>query len=252
MLLFNRILQPPAPAEVPRVERRRSKRFAVNPKFPLKAVLSFIPRDDTGAPMAQSRQGWNWKGRLIDCSELGARIHMGPVPKMEARDECDLMLNVDDFALSVPCQIANIAETAEGLVFGLTHNIEEETTRNAYRQLLDVLALGYTLKLQAKSTKADDSGYLVERYAGDGPSRLTIWRIPSDGAVSAFEFQLKDSLVRGAEGRTIKYLAGSGADFRPASAAKCLEIQRLFNWVLPNLAPAVPEDVQKFLQRFGA
>lgn len=131
MLLFKRILKEPEPAAdtVPLVERRSTKRYIVNPQFPLQAVLSFIGRDDSGAPMSNSRHGWNWKGRLIDCSEQGVRIQMGPTLKVAARDLCDLKLIVDDFELTVPCHIANIRENAEGPVFELKHDIEDETTR---------------------------------------------------------------------------------------------------------------------------
>lgn len=255
MLFFKRILQPPPPPaapEAPRVERRSTRRFTINPKFPLKAVLSFVPRDDTGAPMNTSRHGWNWKGRLFDCSEQGARIVMGPTLKVEARDLCDLSLTIDDFNLNIPCHISNLREHDGGMIFGLKHNIAEEATRIAYQQLLEVLALGSALKLQSRTAKPDATGYLVEVYASDRPARLTIWRHKEDKSVGAFEFQLKDSLVRGAAGRAVRILAGTGADARPAPAAKAMEIQRLFHWVVPNLAASVPEDVRIFLQKFVA
>ena len=251
MLFFKRILKEPEPVvkTVPQVERRSTKRYVINPQFPLKAVLSFIGRDDTGAPMSKSRHGWNWKGRLIDCSEQGARMELGPTLKVVARDMCDLKLRVEEFELTIPCHIANIREQAEGLVFGLKHDIEDEATRNAYRQLLEVLALGSTLKLQFKQAKPDESGYLVEQYVCIRPARLRIWRHPADQSVAAFEFQLKDSLVRAAAGRGIEYL--SGADARPAPPAKAREIQRLFSWVVPNISPVVPEDVREFLQDYA-
>lgn len=254
MLFFKRILKEPGPAAdvVPVVERRSTRRYAINPRFPLKAVLSFVGRDDTGAPMSNTRQGWNWKGRLLDCSEHGARMQMGPTLKVAARDLCDLKLTVDDFALTIPCHISNIRELAEGVVFGLKHEIEDEETMKAYHQLLDILALGATLKRLARTEKPDDTGYLMERYASDRPSSLTVWRLPGDGSVAAFEFQLKDSLVRGAAGRGVKFLTGAGVTARPAPAARALEIQRLFNWVLPNLAEAVPADVRAFLQLYSA
>src|SRR5689334_19797347 len=129
MLFFKRILkEPPEPAAspVPFVERRSTKRYLVNPLFPIKAVLSYVGRDESGAPMSNTRHGWNWKGRLIDCSELGVRIQMGPTLRVEARDLCDLKLTVQDFALTIPCHIANIRETPAGPVFGLKHRIEEE------------------------------------------------------------------------------------------------------------------------------
>ena len=253
MLFFKRILQEPEPtSSSPAVERRSTKRYAINPAFALKAVLSFIARDDTGVPLSDTRHGWNWKGRLIDCSEQGVRIQMGPGLKVELGDPCDLKLTVADFALSVPCHITNIREQPEGMVFGLKHDIEDEATASAYRQLHEIIALGSTLKLQPKAAKPDASGYLVEVYASPRPSRLTVWRHPADQSVAAFEFQLKDNLVRGAAGQMVEFLADQeGTGSRPASTEKCLEIGRLFSWVVPNLASVVPDDVREFLKHYA-
>ena len=253
MLFFKRILKQTEPEAnpVPFVERRSTKRYLVNPKFSLKAVLSYVARDETGATMSNTRHGWNWKGRLIDCSEQGVRIQMGPTLRVEARDLCDLKLSVQDFELTIPCYIANIRENAEGLVFGLKHKIEEEGTWQAYQQLLEVLALGSTLRLHSKTAEPDESGYRVENYVSDRPARLTIWRHPADRSVAAFEFQMKDSLVRAAEGYGMGYLTGDGGDALPVRSAKALEIQRLFSWVVPNLALTVPEDVREILQRYS-
>ena len=259
MLFFKRILKEPEsePDPVgeapPAVERRSSQRHKVHPDSPLKAVLSFIGRDDTGAPMSNSRHGWNWRGRLMDCSEHGVRLQMGPVVKAVTGDDGELILEMEDFLLKVPCHIANIREQPTGLIFGLKHDIEDEATWKAYRQLLEVIAMGSTLKRQFKRTKPDESGYLVEQYASDRLSRLTVWRNQEDLTVAAFEFLLKDNLVRAAAGRDIQYLAGTdGATARPAPPAQSLEIRRLFRWVAPNMAPVVPLDVRRFLLRFAS
>ena len=57
MLFFKRILKEPesATTAAPAVERRSEQRFRVSPDFPLKAVLSFIGRDESGAPMSMVR-----------------------------------------------------------------------------------------------------------------------------------------------------------------------------------------------------
>ena len=68
-------------------------------------------------------------------------------------------------------------------------------------QLLDVVALGSTLKLERAAKQPDASGYIVEVYAGNRPSRLTVWRHPADESVMAFEFVLKDNMVRAAAGQ---------------------------------------------------
>ena len=258
MLFFKRILKEPEPAagaptaSTPAVERRSAKRYNISPGFALKSVLSFIPQDDTGVPMGNSRAGWNWKGRLIDCSEQGVRIQMGPGLRLGMDEPCDLKLTIQDFELIVPCHVTNIREQPEGMLFGLKHDIKDGATASAYRQLLEVIALGSTLKLQPKAAKPDASGYLIEVYASNRPSRLTIWRHPADESISAFEFQLKDNLVRGVVGQSAEFLSDlDGTGSRPATTEKCLEIGRLFSWVVPNLAPAVPDDVRAFLQHFA-
>ena len=251
MLFFKRILKESAAAANPTApaERRTIPRFAINPQFKLKAVLSFTKRTDTQSPKGNTRPGWNWKCRILDCSEQGVRIKMDPALKVQARDLCDLKLSVEGFELTIPCHIANIREEPEGLVFGLKHDIEAEQTWSAYWQLLEVVALGSTLKLHRRTTKPDETGYLVEQYVNNRPAHLTIWRHPANQAVAAFEFRLKDNLVRAAVGQPLACLTGPAG--RPATAAQALEIQRLFSWVVLNLASAVPDDVREFLKNYS-
>ncbi|MBI2517207.1 MAG: PilZ domain-containing protein [Opitutae bacterium] len=253
---FKRILQDPESESegetMVQVERRRAPRFAIHPDFPVKAVLSVVGRDDTGAPMSNSRHAWHWKGRLIDISEQGARMELGPGIRARTGDTCDLIISVGDFELSVPCHISNFREQDGGTVYGLKHDIADEATWTSYSQLLEVVALGSALKLSARLTKPDESGFLVEQYASDRPARLTVWRFPRDKSVAAFEFLLKDSLVRVGAGHDPEYLAGTDATAaRPAPMAKASEIFRLFQWVVPNLARCVPPDVRLFLQQYA-
>src|SRR4051812_11395933 len=168
MLFFKRILKEPAPAPsaAPVVERRSEQRYVISPEFPLKVLLSFVGRDDTGAPMSNTRHGWNWKGRLIDCSEEGARLQLGPGIRIGVGEACDLKLSVQDFELTVPGHVINLSEQPDGVILGLKHAIADHETLEAYRQLLEVIALGSTLKLQSKTPSPDQSGYNVEVYGG--------------------------------------------------------------------------------------
>ena len=259
MLFFKRILNEPVPAadspaadSPAAVERRTEQRFKISADFQLKAVLSFVGRDDSGAPMSNSRHGWNWKGRLIDCSEEGARMQLGPGIRVELGEACDLKLIVGDFELTVPCHVINHADQPEGVVLGLKHNITDEGTMGGYRQLLEIVALGSTLKLQSKTSKPDDSGYIVEVYRSR-LSRLTVWRYPGKGAVAAYELLLKDNLVRAAAGQRVEFLADmDGTGSLPASSERCLEIGRLFQWVVPNLPADIPTEVRAFLRHYAA
>jgi len=247
MTLFNSILQDPVTGE-PRTERRLLQRFAINPAFPLVAVLSYVGRDDTGAPMSHSRHGWNWKGRLIDCSEEGARMKLGSALKATIGESCDLKLTVQQFELVVPCHVTNIQEENGDLIFGLKHAIEDPATLSAYRQLVEVMALGATLKLRSPERKLDQNGYLVEQFANDRPARLTVWREKNSAGIIAFEFLLKENVVQAVAGQPMEYLLGTDAtSVIPAAAAKAMEIHRLYNWVLPNLPDEVPADVKEFL-----
>lgn len=260
MLFFKRILNRPEPdigpdpvEAPPAVERRGAQRFKVHPDSQLKAVLSFIGRDDTGTPMSDSRAGWNWRGRMLDCSEQGVRLQMGPIVKGKKGDDGELSLEMDDFFLKIPCHIANIAEEPSGIVFGLLHDIKgDPEALQSYHQLLDVMALGSMLRRKFKRNTVDGSGYLTEQYESDRPARLTVWRNAEDLTPAAFEFLLKDNLVRGADGRDAQFLSGADpASARPAEREKALEIFRLFRWVVPNLAPCVPSDVRAFLHHFS-
>jgi hypothetical protein len=256
MLFFKRILKEPVAATagpaVPEVERRNEQRFNVSQDFPLKVVLSFVARDASGAPMSSTRHGWNWKGRLIDCSEEGARMQLGPGVRVEAGETCDLKLSVQDFELTIPCHVTNLVDEPQGVVLGLNHAIQDAATMEAYRQLLEVIALGSTLKLQSKTSKPDASGYLVELYGGSRPSRLTVWRQPGKGGVAAFELILKDNMVRAAAGQRVEFLADiDGHGSQPATSEKCVEIGRLFQWVVPNLPADLPADVRAFLKHYA-
>lgn len=253
MSFFKRILKPAdEPRPVARPERRGGRRHVINPEFPLLAVLSFAGRDISGFPATNKRAAWNWKGRLVDISSAGARMQLAPSVLAASGDFCELRLNLEGFAVVVPCHITNMRVERGGVFFGLKHEITDEVSRVAYRQLLEIVALGATLKPKTKTPKPDESGYLLELYASDLPSRLKVWRQETDQAVAAFEFLLKDSLVRAAKGQGVEYLPGAAAaPGRRITPTQATEIQRLFHWVVPNLAPAVPDDVREFLRRYA-
>jgi hypothetical protein len=254
MLFFKRILKEPvAPAATAQpIERRSEQRFTISAEFPLKAVLGFVARDASGAPMSNSRHGWNWKGRLIDCSEEGARLQLGPGIRIGVGEPCDLKLSVQDFEITVPCHVINLTDQPEGAVIGLKHAIADPETLEAYRQLLEVVALGSTLKLQSRTPQPDASGYIVEVYGGPRAARLTVWRYPGKGAVGAFELVLQDSMVRAAAGQQAEFLADiDGHGSQPANSEKCVEIGRLFQWVVPNLPPDLPAEVRAFLRHYA-
>lgn len=252
MLFFKRILDVKK-SDTPS-ERRGGSRYAVLPGFPIKTVLNLVGRDELGQPLpSRDGEGLDWTGRLLNLSATGARVQMPRTVLVERGDACSLKVDVQGYLLAVPGRIAHVAERADSLVFGLALDLAASRTAAAYRQLVELVALGSTLRV-LRPLQADNSGYLVEEYAGEPASRLLVWRQMVGREVAAFEFQLKDCLVRGLAGRDgVECFPGTeAAGARPATGAKAEEIRRLYQWVVLNLAPAVPADVREFLQRHAA
>lgn len=247
MLFFKRILN--VGGEPSGSERRVNARYPVQPKFPIKAVLNVAGRDTMGQLLkTKEGGGWDWAAKLVNLSATGARLQLPPTVEAQRGDPCQLKLDVDGYVLSLPGRIAHLGERRSVMTYGVMLDLADPGTQRAYNQLLDFVALGSSLKA-AKPSKADKSGYLHERYEGVPSSYLSIWRQMETKEVAAFEFVLKDCMVRGLAGRPgVECLNGTDvATAKKALPAQSAEIQRLYQWVVLNLAPAVSADVRAFL-----
>jgi len=240
----------PEPVVVPPVERRSGERFKLQPDFPVKAVLNFVPRDETGAPMSHSRHGWNWKGAILDCSEQGLRVRLGPGVRTSIGETCDLRLVSAEFELGLACSLTNIHETPEGTLFGLRLEFTDPENWQTYRRLLEAVAMASLLQPRGRADKPDETGYVVEKFASARPSSLTVWRHPDDGAVSAFELIMGDWSVRAAAGQGAEYFSNDDTGSRPATSFRTQEIHRWLHWAAGNLPPCVPDDVRAFVRGY--
>lgn len=248
MLFFKRILAPRRP-EGP-ANRRIASRYAISPQFPIKTTIELTGRDELGEALRSSR---DWTGRLLNLSDRGARLQVPPTVIVHRGDTCRLKLDLAGYELVLPATIAHISERRDSFLFGLKLELDEATTAPAYRQLIELVAVGATLK-PAQPAQPDDSGYLFEQYAGERDAVLKIWRAYAGRTVAAFELQLKACRVRGlADESKLDYIvAAETGDIRRAGSIQSEEIHRLFQWIVPNLAPTVPEDVREFLEKFAA
>lgn len=251
MLFFKRILNVGTTAAPS--ERRNNGRFAVKSGFPAKTVLNIIGRDESGQSLKpKDGKGWDWTGRLLDVSYSGARIQLPPTVLARRGDACDLKILLEGYELHMPAMIAHISQRRDSFVFGLTLNSPASPHARAFRQLVELIAIGATMR-PGRPLQPDASGYLVEEFVSEPDSRLLIWRHFAGREVAAFEFQLKDSRVRGEAGRNqLEYLTGSESAGRPASKPQGEEILRLYQWVVSNLAASVPADVSDFLRQRAA
>jgi hypothetical protein len=240
MQFFKRILPSSEKAVAPE-HRQGGQRLVVAEGFPLRLGLG-----DDG-------ERWNWKCRLLNCSEPGMRILTGAAVTLVTGAPARIRLDLEGFELVVPCRVSNQRRQGDRLFLGLAHAITDGETLGAYRQFLEIVALGGTLRQHLRRSQPEGSEYLVEQYASARRSCLNVWRYPATGMVAAAEFLLKDCLVRSVTGRPLEYFSGPEAkEILRATPAQSLEIHRLFHWVVHNLSLSVPEDVRKYLQKQAA
>ncbi len=242
MQFFKRILQSSEKSVAPE-KRQGGQRLVVGENFPLRVATAF------GA----DRDRWNWKCRLLNCSEPGVRIETGAaVPAATGAAGC-FRIDLEGFELTVPCVVSNHRRQGERMFLGLKQVIGDPVTLAAYRQFLEIVALGATLRQHYRRSRPEGSEYLVEQYVSARHSCLNIWRHPSTAQVAGAEFILRECLVRVMPGHPLEYYAGTDTAKAPRAAPEqALEIHRLFRWVVPNLSLSVPEDVRKFLAKHAA
>lgn len=248
MLFFKRILDVRKSPTIS-TERRVAARFAVSRRFPLQTVLNISGRDEHGQLLKpKAGEGWDWPGRLVDLSITGARVQVPLTIIVQREDQGRLLLDMQGHKLEIACRIAHVSERREYALFGLELDLRAAGTHAAYSQLLDLVALGASLKLTRPAAR-DRSGYLLEQYTGAPASRLSVWRLRTDKSIAAFEFQLKDCFVRGvADNDDLECFAGSDVTKgRAVAPSQAEEIRRLYQWVVLNLNSTVPAEVRAFL-----
>jgi hypothetical protein len=251
MLLFKRIFTARKDDAPP--DRRLGKRYCISPRFPLKAVVNLVGRDDLGHPLPMKDGGRDWSCRLINISNQGARIQLPPVICAHAGDACVLKLDLEGHRLQLPGRVAHMIERRDSIVYGVTLDVIGPDQQEMFDELIELIAIGSTFKA-ARPAEPLDAHYLIEQYAGEPDACLDVWRYCEGRQVAAFEFRLREYRVRGCVGRNeLEFLPvtdEAGARAVPPEQAE--EIHRLFHWVVPNLPTAVPVDVREFLQKYAA
>lgn len=250
MLFFKRILSAATGGNTSR-EKRRMNRYAINAGFPLRAVLCLSGRDSFGNPLKTSDdKGWDWKGQLVNFSRTGVQMVLPPAALAARGDDCHLKLSLDRYQLVIPSRVAHLKEHRDHTVFGLELNLTESETRQAYRQLVELVEIGASLKL-VKSEDTEDAGYLVEQYGNEERAMLMVWRDSAKQMVTAFELKVRDYYIRGTtKSRKLKFFnQGVEKELTPVALAQHAEMQRLYHWILPNITDAVPADVHDFMKQ---
>lgn len=247
MLFFKKILNSRTESTSAK-EKRLASRHPVGDAFPVKAQVCLIGRDAMGRLRSKSLDdGRYWAGKLINVSSGGANISV-PSSALAARGEpSNLKLSLGDDSLELQCEIAHFKPGSAGARIGVTINFKDETSRKAYLQLIEPVAMGASLSpVAASKVKQDVPGLSKQQYSGDANCTLSVWRRMESAALYGFEIVMQDYVVRWSEGQAEMDIQRS-AGGKALTDAQRVEVQWLFCLTVPNISDDVPTDVREFL-----
>jgi hypothetical protein len=247
MLFFKKILNSRSESTSAK-EKRLGSRFPVSPDFPVKAQVCLIGRDGSGRVTSKNiDDGRYWAGKLVNVSSGGAQVSI-PASAIASRGEpSTLKLSVGEDSLELPAEVAHFKPDSNGARVGVIIKFKDETSRKAYLQLIEPVAMGSSLAPVAPTkVKQDVPGLSKQQYAGDANCTLSVWRRMETAGLYGFEIVMQDYVVRWSEGQSEMDIQRAGAG-KALTEAQRVEVQWLFCLTVPNISEDVPGDVREFL-----
>jgi hypothetical protein len=247
MLFFKKILNSRSESTSAK-EKRLASRFPVGSEFPVKAQVCLIGRDAIGRLVSKKMEdGRYWAGKLINVSSGGAQLSI-PASALTGRgDPSSLRLSVGEDSLELPCEVAHFKPGGTGAHVGVNINFKDETSRKAYLQLIEPVAMGSSLApVAASKVKQDVPGLSKQQYSGDNNCTLSVWRRIESAALYGFEIIMQEYVVRWSEGQNEMDIQRAGGG-KALTDAQRVEVQWLFCLTVPNVSEDVPQDVREFL-----
>lgn len=248
VLVFNRIFNFDQ-AAVARMEQRLNTRYVPGAAFPLQAWLIVA--------------GTEIPAKVKDISGNGISLLLEPGAELAKDAVGQVRLRFGAHQQLVGGRVVHLHAEGDRTQCGLGLTFADFAARKTYLQLLQPIAIGQSLQaVPADQVAQDEPQFTKQVYRGDENSTLTVWlERTADTPLQGFEFQMRDYCCH-ADGpagvlETYKREAADAAKNKlthpvfDMSGTLQAEIRQLFRWTLPNLSPAVPDDVRAFLQRFA-
>lgn len=246
MLLFKRILNFKRAFLAKLRDKRKTKRYPVGQKFPLKATVNLTGQTGGSTPGA----GYDWGGRIVNISNNGAGLQLLRAATTVRGEQTELKLSLDDHHLSIPCMVAHYRAFSGYSLCGLELQFPDFKVQKAYLQLVEAIRLGASFTApKTKATGSNRAGLVAERFHADNKTLLTGWRVAKTGELDGFELEVGDHLLKG--GATVPPLVvfKQGRPAKPEGSAEIAgEVRRLFRWIVPNLPKAVPADLRALME----
>jgi hypothetical protein len=248
VLLFKRILRFKREFLAKLRDKRKSTRYAVGPRFPLKATVNLTGQV---AGAALSGKGYDWGGRLINLSNNGAGLQLLRAATTVRGEKTELRLALEDHQLAIPCVVAHFRTYSGYSLCGLSLHFIDFKVQKGYLQLVEAISMGASFTpLKTKGLAPNRPGLVAERFTADNKAVLTAWRTVKGNELDGFELAVAEHCVKG--GATVPPLVVFRLTKPPkveASAEVAGEVRRLFRWMVPNLPKAVPADLRALMEQ---
>jgi len=231
-------------------ELRLNQRYTPGAGFPLRAALSC--------------DGRSCPGLLQNISGSGLGLLVDRAATVTADQAVTVELELDGNRIDLPARLAYVAPQDDGILCGVGFVFDDFQRQKAYVQLMQPIAIGRSLRpVPAERVGQNEPQFVKQVFRGEYATTLTVWLAPTAGTpMHSFEFRMDEYFCRAdlASGRLESYALEAADSHKgklsnpvfDASGGLNDEIRRLFRWLVPNLSPAVPDEVRAALQRFAA
>lgn len=249
MELFRRIFKFEK-AKIEQLEQRLNNRYTPGAAFPLQTLLSIT--------------GHETRAKILNISGNGLGLIVSQTTRVMANQVARVVLSLAEHRLEFDVVVAHVQPHGDELACGLEFKFADFAQKRNYLQLLQPIAIGQSLRPVPPERVIQNEPQLIKQvYRGESDSVLTVWLQMTMGTpLHSFEFQLHDYFCRATMATgVLEAYALETVDTHTAKMTNPVyditgelnaEIRQLFRWIVPNLSPAVPDDVRAFLQHFAA
>ncbi|HEY4299448.1 MAG TPA: PilZ domain-containing protein [Candidatus Didemnitutus sp.] len=244
MKFFQQLFDIPA-EEVPKVERRLQRRYAIGADFQL--------------AVAVAGDNWNAIGNVRDIAVGGVGVTLDRGPEVDGGPSVRVGLRIDGLEVITSGNLRHLRpRTPRGLHCGLSLSLDEPKVRQAFLQLLIPVSVGASMVPHPRPLPIDEPGVTKSSYAGESSSSLIV-STRSRSATSepeSFELIIGDYIIRGDRPPNLLFFTRSPMPIaapgdKPGVATGELgdDVKRLFRWCVLNMSHLSPAE-SKYLRRF--
>jgi hypothetical protein len=231
------------------MEQRLNTRYTPSASFPLQAWIL--------------TEGNETPAKIRNISGNGIGLSLEPDALPAEGDAVKVRLRFGAHQQLVDGRVIQLKPEADKAYCGVELRFAALLARKTYLQLLQPIAIGQSLQpVPAEQVIQNEPAFSKRTFRGDDDSQLTVWYDRSASPkIQRFEFRTIEyfcQLDRASGVLEIQsHIDGSARAGKSSNPVFDIsgnlqdEVRQLFRWTLPNLSPAVPDDIRAFLQRYA-